>query len=232
LKIISLDPRTKFIIFVFVNIMMIAGMNSLVELLCISIIFMTFFCLGALKLAVLWGISYIVLIAVMRLCIFLPGILSVITMVLACARRAFPVFFFAAGFIATTKLSEIICAMQKMRIPKGVVIPFSVAMRFFPSAQEDFSQVKDAMCLRGISLSIKNIFHRPLVVLECALVPMLLRSANIAEELSAAAVARGIENKRPRSSVWSLKFTWQDFLIISLYLLLILFSITRALLHG
>ena len=50
-----------------------------------------------------------------------------------------------------------------------------------------------SMRLRGLELSVRNLLTRPAPMFEALAVPLMLRSAKIAEELAAAAVARGID---------------------------------------
>jgi energy-coupling factor transport system permease protein len=117
--------------------------------------------------------------------------------------------------------------MQEWRIPKSIIIVFSVVMRFFPCVYDDFSWTKDAMRLRGIAFSAPNLLRHPLKVFEYALVPFMLRCANITEELSVAALVRGIENEKRRTSIWNLRFTPVDFIALFLFTVLALFSVIR-----
>jgi energy-coupling factor transport system permease protein len=55
---------------------------------------------------------------------------------------------------------------------------------------------------------------RPLATIENTLIPMMLRSAAIAEELSAAAVTRGIDSSRRRTSLYLLHFGILDVLCV------------------
>ena len=70
------------------------------------------------------------------------------------------------------------------------------------------------MKLRGIALSWKNVFTRPLLLLEAMVVPIVMRSASIAEELSASAVTRGIDNPDQRTSFVQLKVTPKDIIVL------------------
>jgi energy-coupling factor transport system permease protein len=186
--------------------------------------------MGMARRAAKAALFYAFLAGVLRLCALFPGIISaLISFTVIHIQKIFPVFLFASGFITTTKVSHLMCAMQKLYIPKYIVIPLTVALRFFPTARDDFSRIKDAMRLRGLAASPSNILRHPLMVLERALIPLMLRSANIAEELSVAAVARGIETERPRTSLWELRFTRQDFIIVFLFGVLTLFTIITAL---
>ena len=61
------------------------------------------------------------------------------------------------------------------------------------------------MRLRGMALSIKNVLRRPLYMLENMLVPFLLQSSAIVDEMSAAVMARGFDKDHPRSSFLEVK---------------------------
>ena len=230
---IDFDPRAKFLILVMINIVVFTKHESYIDWICVGMILALFLCMGMALHAILGLLFYGFLTGALHLCTLFSGILSALaSFTVIHIQKIFPVFLFAAGIIKTTKISYLMFAMQKLRLPKFIVIPFSVAMRFFPTARDDFSRIKDAMCLRGVAFSLPNILHRPFTVFEYVLVPMLLRSANIAEELSVAAVARGIETNRPRTSIWKLRFTWLDFFVTSLFAALAFFTIIKAFTNG
>jgi energy-coupling factor transport system permease protein len=108
-------------------------------------------------------------------------------------------------------VGDLVSALQKIRIPRSITIPFAVTLRFFPTVKVEFLCIRDAMKLRGIRLNLKNILGRPFTLLESILVPLIFRCANIAEELSAAAVTRGIEREgRRRTSLRDLTFRRGD----------------------
>jgi energy-coupling factor transport system permease protein len=149
------------------------------------------------------------------LCTFADNFLTAfVSMTIICFRKIMPTVFFASGMLATTKVSDLIGGMQKLHIPKVIVIPFAVTLRFFPTAKEEFSCIRDAMKLRGLAFSVER-----------ALVPLMLRSANIAEELSAAAVTRGIESDLKRSSMNELRMKFPDWSARALFVGFSIFAI-------
>ena len=86
--------------------------------------------------------------------------------------------------------------LYAMKIPRAFVITFAVAMRFFPTAKEEISYVRDAMSLRGIGFSLRNLRLRPALVFEGFITPLLVRASTIAEELSAASITRGLDKSK------------------------------------
>ena len=152
------------------------------------------------------------------LCVYLPQaietILSIFTLFI---RVMIPVVLFASTFIATTKVSELIAAMYSLKIPRSITITFAMVLRFFPTFSEEIHNIYDAMKLRGIALSLRNVLTRPLLILEAIAIPIVMRSASIAEELSASAVTRGIDNPAQRTSFIQLKFHAKDWVVLSIF---------------
>jgi energy-coupling factor transport system permease protein len=98
-----------------------------------------------------------------------------------------------------------------------VVITFAVALRFIPTAREEFHHIGEAMKLRGKGITVRNMLTKPLATIENTLIPMMLRSATVAEELSAAAVTRGIDSSHRRTSFFLLRFGVFDVFCVLLF---------------
>jgi energy-coupling factor transport system permease protein len=112
--------------------------------------------------------------------------------------------------VRTTKIDEFMSAMQKMHVPDGITISLAVVMRFFPTIKEEYSAISDAMKMRGIALGGGNAAK----MIEYRMIPLLFSCVNIGDELSAAAITRGLGGKVKRSSVEQLKLRFLDWLLI------------------
>jgi energy-coupling factor transport system permease protein len=112
--------------------------------------------------------------------------------------------------IKTTKIDEFMSAMEKMHIPDGITISLAVVMRFFPTIKEEYASIRDAMKMRGISLAGGNLVK----MLEYRMIPLLFSCVNIGDELSAAAITRGLGGDVKRTSVVELKMKWADYMLI------------------
>ena len=119
---------------------------------------------------------------------------------LAC-RTCMPICLFAAVFATTTKIGDLTAALYGMRLPKAVVVPLVIAVRFFPTLKEESSAVADAMRVRGLALSLKNLVSKPALMFESAVVPVMLRCAKIARASSLLrrlrAASTGLEGRPP-----------------------------------
>ena len=186
---------------------------------CFSFICILSCLMGQKKIVLKYIVFYVVIAAIQQLCIYLPQaietILSIFTLFI---RVMIPVVLFASTFIATTKVSELIAAMYSLKIPRSITITFAMVLRFFPTFSEEIHNIYDAMKLRGIALSWKNVFTRPMLILEAITIPIVMRSASIAEELSASAVTRGIDNPAQRTSFIQLKVHAKDWMVLCFFL--------------
>ena len=113
--------------------------------------------------------------------------------------------------VRTTKIGEFMSCMQKMHVPDGIAVSLAVVMRFFPTIKEEYSSINDAMRMRGVMLGGGNVLR----MFEFRMIPLLFSCVNIGEELSAAAITRGLGGDVKRSSVIELKLGIADYLIMT-----------------
>ena len=100
------------------------------------------------------------------------------------------------------------------RQPQQITIPMSVMFRFFPTVAEEWSAIGDAMRMRGVRFG----GGKASAILEYRIVPMMICSVKIGEELSQAALTRGLDGPVKRTNICKLGFHVQDviFLLICL----------------
>ena len=110
---------------------------------------------------------------------------------------------------------EYISAFTQMHLPNEVIIPLAVMLRFVPTIQEEWQMVNQALRLRGMALTWKNVFRRPLQMMEYMLVPFLLQCSVIVDEMSAAVMARGFDKNMPRTSYAEVQMKALDWCIIA-----------------
>ena len=87
--------------------------------------------------------------------------------------------------------------------------------RFFPTIAEEFSSINDAMRMREIKLGGKNAGE----MVEYRLIPLMVCSAKIGEELNAAAITRGLGGDVRRTNVCKIGFHIQDYILIFICLI-------------
>ena len=87
--------------------------------------------------------------------------------------------------------------------------------RFFPTVFDEFASINSAMRMRDIRFGGKNVGK----MVEYRLVPLMVCSAKIGEELNAAALTRGLGGEVRRTNVCNIGFHIQDFIFILLCLI-------------
>lgn len=120
--------------------------------------------------------------------------------------RFFPVFMFGYYIIKSTKPNEFISAMNLWHVPEAFIIPVSVVFRFVPTLAEENKSISNAMRMREIRFGTKKFLKNPSMILEYRLVPLMMSVAKIGEELSAAALSRGLGELKKRTCMVELRF--------------------------
>ncbi len=124
--------------------------------------------------------------------------------------RMIPVVMLGSWLVNTTKISDFIVSMEKMRLPLSIIIPLAVTLRFMPTIRSEFRSIKNTMKMRGIGLSFTSVMKRPLLTTEYVMVPLLMRSIKIADELSASALTRGLGSHKTRTAYHNIRLHLGD----------------------
>ena len=136
--------------------------------------------------------------------------------------RFFPVFMFGYYIIKSTKPNEFISAMNLWHVPEVFIIPVSVVFRFVPTLAEENKSISNAMRMREIRFGTKKFWKNPSMILEYRLVPLMMSVAKIGEELSAAALSRGLGGLKKRTCMVELRFgIWDVYMAILIFALVI-----------
>ena len=121
--------------------------------------------------------------------------------------------------VRTTTVSEFVASMKKLHLPEQIIIPMSVIFRFFPTVVEEYNAIGDAMKMRGIRFG----GGKASAMLEYRLVPVIMCSVKIGEELNAAALTRGLGGPVKRTNICEIGFHVQD--VFFLLLCVVAFAI-------
>lgn len=224
---IRLDPRTKLILMILTLVFITFVSSGWYEVVWIGLILFTGILLGrvwkTIRSSIIFSALWLFAIFILPM---LKGTLHTSLLVwLALIFKCYPCFMLGAVVIGTTHISEFMAAMSRMKIPKAVILPMAIMFRYFPVIGEDWRYIKDAMHLRGISPTPVGFVRNPSMVIDALYVPMLMASSKAADELSVAAITRGIENPKQRTSRISLKIGAMDIIFTALYIAVLVVGI-------
>lgn len=213
---ILLDPRTKLVLLLTITTLMFSTSNEGIMNIvkpCLSLVpFMLILSERRFKTAGKYLLLYVACFVLERIALTtLSGLLSFIVLAITSIMTRFaPGIMTGAYLISSTSVSEFIGAMERMHITEKIVIPMSVIFRFFPTISEEYQAIRDAMKMRNIHFGGKN----PFLMIEYRLVPLMVSVVKIGDELSAAALTRGLGAPVRRTNVCQIGFRFQDVVAI------------------
>ena len=149
--------------------------------------------------------SYYQLIFYLKLPVFHSAFFSVIGILAFIVQRIIPFMLLGTVIKKQKNISEITMALERMRLPRGIILSIAVMFRYFPSIKDDFFIIIDSMKLKGLYTSKRSAMLHPIRTMEFIIVPMLFKSLKTAEELSCAALVKGIENTGKKTSYFDVK---------------------------
>ena len=135
---------------------------------------------------------------------------SVVALMLYIITKILPTVILARYIIKTTRVSEFLTAMNRLHVSDKLTIPISVVFRFFPTIAEEYRSINDAMRMRGVEMGSKKATES----IEYRMVPLIASCSMIGEELSAAAMTRGLDVGQKRSCIWNIRLRIQDYVIM------------------
>lgn len=216
---VKFDPRTVLLLLILANVVAFTQRSSWIEAAWVILLLVLITACGCGRAAGKLAAAFC-LCLVLQYYIFPNGpkiLASSFTFLVSYARRIFPCLIVGTLIVQKTSVRELMVALRKWHVPQGLIIPMSVTVRYFPAIKEEVGCIRDAMKFRNIHGAQK---------LECLLVPVMISATTTAEELSAAAVTRGIENPAPKTSMIEMKFGIQDFLCLAIGVVFCVLSVT------
>lgn len=202
----QMDPRTGLLLLVFANVLAFSQSDIQLELLWIGMLVLFTMMCGCVFSALKWAFAFAGLLLLQQYVLPVsPELIATsFSIFLNYARRMFPCLMVGSLMLKTLSLRQFIVGLRKLHIPQKLIIPVSVTLRYFPAIKEETGYIRDAMRLRNV---------RGMEKAEALLVPLMISATETAEELSAAAVTRGIENPAQKTSMISLKMGVFDWIV-------------------
>lgn len=133
--------------------------------------------------------------------------------------QVYPCGVVAGLLLSGTKVNQFMAAMNRLGISDRIVIPLAIMLRYMPVVRDDWLHIKDAMRMREISPSLTGLLKQPMLTLECIYVPMIMNAAKAADELTIAALTRGIDDPVPHTCMEEVCIGIADIILLAVFLL-------------
>lgn len=194
--VLGLDPRTHLATFLAVGVaaMLVTGLLETALLQAIAAAYLA--ANGRPKLAVKACVSFA---AVCGLS-FLPlsGLYGVLFVSILHMVPPFTV----GCALFTLSPSAIMCALDRWRVPQGVLVGICMVFRFASILSFEIRSIIRGIRMRGIFPRALDVVRHPALAYECIYTPLVMRSLRLSSELAASAELRGIEIGEGRTSVY------------------------------
>lgn len=120
---------------------------------------------------------------------------------------------------------KLMATLSKIHVPKALIVTLAIPLRYFPAIAQERRNIRDAMRIRhiqAVKLSPIATFFR---CVDCYLTPLLISATKTVDELSAAAVTRGIDNPSATYSRAYLPMAVWDYLLLLVVILFLVMVI-------
>ena len=218
---VRFDPRTKFVVFLASLAVSANSFNATAHELYSFVLCAMLFLSGkkwnAVKMALMLG-----LVVYVRTCMEMQAtgakiVVTIISFLVTIFLYFFPMLVSLLIITQTTCVNQFLSAFQAMHIPTRIVIPIAVMFRFIPTVGEEWNGVRKAMTFRGMSMEPSAIIRHPVKTVEYILIPLLFSCISIMEELAAAALARGMDSDKTRTSYETVRLKGYDYITMALF---------------
>ncbi len=208
-----LDPRTKLLLILLANVLLFLRVNNRLQIPFVLLLLLAFWLAGQRRRCLIWSAVYALLwgIDLLLLPVAQGFLLSTLTFFAISLRLFFPSILAGLLALKTTTISAFVAALRRLKIPESLVIPCMVILRFFPTIWEDYRQIQSALSFRGFSASKQASCFRPVRKLEYVLVPLLMNSQKVSEDLAMAALTKGLALPGKHSSLTELRLVIWDY---------------------
>ncbi len=230
----ELDPRMKMVLVVVFTTATYLSSNMTVLIWNYALIILLYLLRKLWKSALKVSFLFISFILIEYLVALIPlkELSSALGMIMFFLQRMSVFFVMGAWMSTNLRISDFVTSMQNMHLPKGIIITLAVVFRYLPTLREEFRYITNTMKLRGVGINIKNILFHPLKTSEYAIVPLIIRSITIADELAASAMTRGLDLETERTSYRFVRLIGWDVLFTLLIITTVVGGLTvNSILH-
>lgn len=212
----KIDPRVKMGFVVGMTLLCALIQNNLLLGVLVLLIIMMLFLSNTLTKV---GKFLLIFILFCALAIFLTFI---ITGNLLYSMEHFTPFFLrffvmiSAGllFAFTTSPQKLAQSLEKMKVPTSLTFTLSIAIRYIPTLAREASTIFKALKLRGVKISAWDFIRKPSYIYRGMIIPLIIRTIKLSDEIAIAAESRGFCSSKDRSSLNEVELTMKDYRFI------------------
>lgn len=165
------------------------------------------------KKAIKFVITYIAMIILASL---FAGKIALMYIILNMLARSIPLIMIVACIVVGNS-SELMSSLQKLKIPKSIIVMICIMIRFFPVLSKESISIRNGMKARGVFSGLQDYIIHPFLAYECFMVPLIIRCIKLSDELGATAELRGLNADKSRTCIYEVSFGLQDVFALIVY---------------
>ena len=165
------------------------------------------------KKAIKFVIAYF---AIILLASLFAGKIALMYIILNMLARSIPLVMLVTCIVVGNS-SELMSSLQKLRIPKSIIVMICIMIRFFPVLSKENIYIRNGMKARGAFGSWKDYIKHPFLAYECSIVPLIIRCIKLSDELGATAELRGLNADKSRTCIYEVSFGLKDIFALIMY---------------
>ncbi|MEW9936179.1 energy-coupling factor transporter transmembrane protein EcfT [Clostridium butyricum] len=139
--------------------------------------------------------------------------------------KYFSIIPIALIFMVATDPSEFAASLNKIGVNYKIAYSVSIALRYIPDIQHEYSDISFAQQARGIDMSKKAKLSQRIKNSTAILMPLIFSSLERIETISSAMELRAFGNKKKRTWYSERYFKKSDYVSIGILLILLLVSV-------
>ena len=221
---ITLQPQTKLFLILFVFIASIVNLPLAMEVILVVYLLGLYYISDAKRwfwrLLMIYGLQLFVYLVIM------PGVnhlffIYMLSFLADGTRRMMPSILIGVYTLMTTRSEEWVAWCKHWHLPKGLTVVIAVIGRFYPTIKVDYQMIRQSLKMRGILANRWSLLRHPIQAFERLLVPILINSYRVAQDLTIAALTTGLGLTTRQTSLVDVCMTTQDFLALGCSLLIV-----------
>lgn len=116
----------------------------------------------------------------------------------------------ALPLILSSRIQNMLRALQRLHLPLFICLPIVVIFRFIPVFCQDIRQISESLKLRGFTPGPWEITRHPVISTRLMFTPLLFRALRSSEDLGIAAEMKGLGSCRKMIPYHQESWSWQD----------------------
>lgn len=148
-------------------------------------------------------------------------VIPFVGVILTLICRMYPVYIFMWMMMVKIPMGELMAALAKLRVPNTLLIVAMVVYRYVPTLAREYSIINTSLKLRNLDVWWRRWLCHPVAQLEMRMVPIIMRSGRISDELSAVAICKGLDPAAKRSSLVTPRIQAFDLALIAVTVVVI-----------